>query len=525
MRKRLGTGREGASRTAAKTAVLPLEGAPRRSGTQDRLTHGFNASRALAAVLAVVAGVLLALPAEASRGGNPGLDLQAFSKPPELLSSVAQSSVAPRRSGEAIRFRLDGGVPRSLSESLEEAFVIVDLPEFEPAGIGAHELVELAPAGRTFEPRFERSILEGLGDRVTLGAKPPPCNGLCIYAWEERSTYSLRARWYDPRTAQFLSEDPLDDIDSPNVYGYVAGRPHEARDPWGLFELGDVWKGVKTYVEVGVDTTRSNLKSAAKLGLGMVDVAAGGRISGAVRALDSAASTKGSAGERLAAAYGAYERGKRATMSMGFSEAADKLQHAQDLVGVGGIDRGSSQLAEGILEGDLDKAGRGFAEFAGGVGQLAGTAASAYAPLAPTRRPALAHVDADPLRSALGPARLSHPEEFNSAMSELRAAGAEVDLRPGSMAYSPQTGGPGKLILDPEASVGALRHEMQHFRDAQAAGFPGFRPYYENPNLFWEAEYRAYMMEVRLARELRRFDLGRELVDLMRNTRKELIGK
>ncbi|MCC6128561.1 MAG: Ig-like domain-containing protein, partial [Acidobacteria bacterium] len=42
---------------------------------------------------------------------------------------------------------------------------------------------------------------------------------------------NLRARWYDPRTAQFLSEDPLDDIDSPNVYGYVAGRPHEARDP------------------------------------------------------------------------------------------------------------------------------------------------------------------------------------------------------------------------------------------------------------------------------------------------------
>lgn len=234
MLKRLGTGREGASRTAAKTAVLPLEGASRRSGFPARLAHGFNVPRALAAVLAVVAWVLLSLPVEASRGGNPGLDLQAFSKPPELLSSVAQSSVALKRSGEAVRYRLDGAVPRSLSESLGEAFVIVDLPEFEPAGLGAHELVELAPAGLTFEPRFERSILEGLGDRVTLGAKPPPCNGLCIYAWEERSTYSLRARWYDPRTAQFLSEDPLDDIDSPNVYGYVAGRPHEARDPWGL---------------------------------------------------------------------------------------------------------------------------------------------------------------------------------------------------------------------------------------------------------------------------------------------------
>ncbi|MCL4806706.1 MAG: hypothetical protein KJ062_02755 [Thermoanaerobaculia bacterium] len=44
----------------------------------------------------------------------------------------------------------------------------------------------------------------------------------------------VRARVYDPRTASWLSEDPLEDVDSPNLYGYVAGRPHEATDPWGL---------------------------------------------------------------------------------------------------------------------------------------------------------------------------------------------------------------------------------------------------------------------------------------------------
>jgi hypothetical protein len=32
----------------------------------------------------------------------------------------------------------------------------------------------------------------------------------------------------------WLSEDPLDDADSPNVYGFVAGRPHEFTDPTGM---------------------------------------------------------------------------------------------------------------------------------------------------------------------------------------------------------------------------------------------------------------------------------------------------
>jgi RHS repeat-associated protein len=44
----------------------------------------------------------------------------------------------------------------------------------------------------------------------------------------------VRARVYDPRTGAWLSRDPLEDVDSPNLYGYVAGRPHEATDPWGL---------------------------------------------------------------------------------------------------------------------------------------------------------------------------------------------------------------------------------------------------------------------------------------------------
>lgn len=44
----------------------------------------------------------------------------------------------------------------------------------------------------------------------------------------------MRNRWYDPRSGTFLSPDPLEDIDSPNLYLFGAGRPHEVVDPLGL---------------------------------------------------------------------------------------------------------------------------------------------------------------------------------------------------------------------------------------------------------------------------------------------------
>jgi hypothetical protein len=78
----------------------------------------------------------------------------------------------------------------------------------------------------------------------------------------------------------------------------------------------------------------------------------------------------------------------------------------------------------------------------------------------------------------LGSARLSHPEEYAQIINELKAAGVEIDYRAGSLAYSPAKGGPGKMVLDPDASIGALRHEYQHFLDIQAAEFPGLGAYY-----------------------------------------------
>ncbi len=50
-----------------------------------------------------------------------------------------------------------------------------------------------------------------------------------------------RARWYDARNATWLSEDPLLDVDSPNLYAFVGWAPTMGTDPlgtcWGKLAL------------------------------------------------------------------------------------------------------------------------------------------------------------------------------------------------------------------------------------------------------------------------------------------------
>ena len=101
--------------------------------------------------------------------------------------------------------------------------------------------------------------------------------------------------------------------------------------------------------------------------------------------------------------------------------------------------------------------------------------------------------DDDALRGPLGAARDSHAAEYESILSELESSGVEIEWRVGELAYSPAPGGPGRMILDPDASIGALRHEYRHFCDVREAGFPGLQFYYRNPLEFARAEVRGYL--------------------------------
>ena len=53
----------------------------------------------------------------------------------------------------------------------------------------------------------------------------------------ETSLYYYRARYYDPRTGRFLTEDPLGPKEGPNLYEYVSNNPIMSVDPSGRFKI------------------------------------------------------------------------------------------------------------------------------------------------------------------------------------------------------------------------------------------------------------------------------------------------
>jgi hypothetical protein len=108
----------------------------------------------------------------------------------------------------------------------------------------------------------------------------------------------------------------------------------------------------------------------------------------------------------------------------------------------------------------------------------------------------------DRLLGTLGPARLNHADELASTIQRIEGAGGTVDFRAGNLAFSPSRGAPGRVILDPNASISAVRHEAGHFFDDIGLGSPGMGYYMQNPSVRWASERSSYLREIRAARLL-----------------------
>ena len=132
----------------------------------------------------------------------------------------------------------------------------------------------------------------------------------------------------------------------------------------------------------------------------------------------------------------------------------------------------------------------------------------------------------DALQPVLGPAHLSHADEYAAIMRHVDELGVPVTTRRGTLAYEPSLtpGSPGRLILDPDASIGALRHEYRHVLDDFDLGHPGFRVMGDSDQ-FWRLEFRGYMEEINAARAIRDYDAGRAILQEMRQRRLDILGK
>lgn len=131
----------------------------------------------------------------------------------------------------------------------------------------------------------------------------------------------------------------------------------------------------------------------------------------------------------------------------------------------------------------------------------------------------------DPAREKYGAAKDSHPKETERIFNALRKEGVDIDQSRPMMAYSPAANRPGRFIIDPNASISALRHEYKHFLDDKKEGYPGLKFYREDDERFWRMEFWAYAEELKFAHAQKDYDLGRKIVKLMRERKAEIFGE
>jgi RHS repeat-associated protein len=108
---------------------------------------------------------------------------------------------------------------------------------------------------RSFRIDYDSSLAAG---QTAGGAFPGGQPMLFEGAWTDPTTGIAyhRARWYDPRTQSWLSEDPEGDVDSPNLYAFVGWGPHGATDPLGeerIVATGGPDVSIHEYYELNPD--------------------------------------------------------------------------------------------------------------------------------------------------------------------------------------------------------------------------------------------------------------------------------
>ena len=123
-----------------------------------------------------------------------------------------------------------------------------DLLDTNSRKLGTEQALEWAIPGAfeisiAYDQRFPAGFDNATAASNTLGGRfPGGQTSLFQGLWTDPVTglNYARARWYDARNASWMSEDPLADIDSPNLYAFVSWKPHMSVDPYGLRE-GDWW--------------------------------------------------------------------------------------------------------------------------------------------------------------------------------------------------------------------------------------------------------------------------------------------
>ncbi len=99
------------------------------------------------------------------------------------------------------------------------------------------------------------------------GVAYPPCS------WDgETSAYYYRARYYDPKIARFISQDPIGFWGGVNFYAYVGNNPVKWIDPLGLAPQGlqCCAKGEESQIRREMENARNRIEALVKTGTAII---------------------------------------------------------------------------------------------------------------------------------------------------------------------------------------------------------------------------------------------------------------
>ena len=121
-----------------------------------------------------------------------------------------------------------------------------------------------------------------------------------------------------------------------------------------------------------------------------------------------------------------------------------------------------------------------------------------------------------------------YEQELDNIVETIHGCGGDVIINErGKIAYDPSydAGVAGRVLIDKKASIGAWRHEYQHFLDDKALGFPGLVFCMSDAELHWKFEEAAYEKEIESAMEINRLDIAEKIKVRMEEVKNELLSK
>ena len=217
----LGSVKDASGGTKTQTATGTLPGGV-------RLSFGIDVDLTTAA-----AGIFFERRLTDGTWGALGAAEMAIGRAPDAASSdVDVLPLAGFDFATSYRVRTTAGLKDIFGRSLNDPKVL-ELPQtppvIAPGDIGASSF----EYDRSFPIAYDSAIAAGDdANGLFPGGQPMGFQGQ--YTDPVLGFLLTPNRTYDARNGVWLSQDPLEDRDSPNLYGFVGARPHELTDPLGL---------------------------------------------------------------------------------------------------------------------------------------------------------------------------------------------------------------------------------------------------------------------------------------------------